>query len=581
MLQGVGQVINFSQSFSPPSAGHYSLRSSFNNSLDINPSNDSARAELVVVDTNGTAIDLTYYNGSTPSNLNVLNWSGGDSDDGAGVYYEPPYYPATISSVSAFVYSTAPLTTNDAFEIRVYDDDAPAGLGTLLATAAMPTAQFVPGSWNEVVFNTPIDIQSGGFYVGWYQVGGDVQLAQETSAPLSLRSFEILNNTWSTFRFNETQECLLIVELSKSCDIPGGISLGADTAICTGNSLTLSPGVMASSYSWTNGASSASISISSAGTYGVLVEDANGCTAEDSISVSLFATPSVSLGNDLVGCDGDTFVIAADMGFSSYQWSTGQTDSSIIVTLSNVYTLTVTDTNGCTAVDDVSVLLNPAPLVDLGQDQLVCFGNGQVATAISNLPGSYLWSTGETTPSITIGQPGTYWLQYTDMNGCVGSDTFNVSDDTPSINLGPDTIGCEGTPLVLDAGGGFVLYAWSDGTNTQTNAVSMAGDYSVQITNATGCTASDTITVALDPLPTPDFSAMGGQGANWFNWSFTNLSVDANSYLWDFGDGGSTSTDPSPTHLYAFPGDYEVSLIATNDCGSDTFTLTITLTNTD
>ncbi|MEL6843470.1 MAG: hypothetical protein AAFP02_09655, partial [Bacteroidota bacterium] len=249
LLQGVGQVINFSQSFSPPSAGHYSLRSSFNNSLDINPSNDSARAELVVVDTNGTAIDLTYYNGSTPSNLNVLNWSGGDSDDGAGVYYEPPYYPATISSVSAFVYSTAPLTTNDAFEIRVYDDDAPAGLGTLLATAAMPTAQFVPGSWNEVVFNTPIDIQSGGFYVGWYQVGGDVQLAQETSAPLSLRSFEILNNTWSTFRFNETQECLLIVELSKSCDIPGGISLGADTAICTGNSLTLSPGVMASSYS--------------------------------------------------------------------------------------------------------------------------------------------------------------------------------------------------------------------------------------------------------------------------------------------------------------------------------------------
>ncbi|MEL6846613.1 MAG: PKD domain-containing protein, partial [Bacteroidota bacterium] len=131
------------------------------------------------------------------------------------------------------------------------------------------------------------------------------------------------------------------------------------------------------------------------------------------------------------------------------------------------------------------------------------------------------------------------------------------------------------------AGGGFVLYAWSDGTNTQTNAVSMAGDYSVQITNTTGCTASDTISVALDPLPTPDFSAMGGQGANWFNWSFTNLSVDADSYVWDFGDGGSTSTDPSPTHLYAFPGDYEVSLIATNDCGSDTFTLTITLTNTD
>ncbi|MFK7924848.1 MAG: PKD domain-containing protein [Bacteroidia bacterium] len=582
LTQGVGQVVAFTQGFNAPSTGHYQYRVGFSNPIDINDTNDTTITEMIVVDTAGVAIDLTYYNGSTPSNLNATNWSGGGSDDGVGVYYEPPYYPATVSKISAFVYTTAPLTTTDAFEIRVFDDDAPAGTGTLLASVAVPTAQLIAGGWNEVVLPVPLDVLSGGFYVGWYQTGGDIQLAQETQTPISLRSYEILNDTWSTFRFNETQESLIRVTLSKSCNIVGGISLGADTAICAGNNLVLDGGMSAMTYSWSNGASTQTISVNSSGTYFVNIADANGCTAEDSITIAVNPNPVVNIGPDLSGCQGDTFVIAADMAFDSYQWASGQTDSSIVVTLNNVYALTVTDANGCTGTDDVNVTINLAPVINLGNDKKGCFGNGQTVALVSNITGQqYLWSTGDTTVSIAAAQAGTYWFQLIDANGCVGSDTISVTDDTPDVSLGDDVVGCEGTPVILDAGAGFVSYVWSNGGNTQTVSVSMAGDYSVNIINNTGCTDTDTISVTLEPLPNPNFSAQGGWGSNWFNWDFNNLSSGATSYAWDFGDGAGSSTDPNPSYSYAFPGDYDVILLATNDCGTDSITITITVSNTD
>lgn len=581
LTQGVGQTVAFTQGFNPPGLGHYQYRVGFSNPVDINSSNDTSTAEIIVVDTAGTAIELSYYNGSLPTQLNATNWSGGGSDDGVGVYYEPPYYPATVSKVSAFVYTTAPLTTTDAFEIKIYDDDAPAGLGTLLASVAVPTAQLIAGGWNEVILPVPIDILSGGFYVGWFQTGGDIQLAQETQIPISFRSYEILNDTWSTFRFNETQESLIRVTLSKSCNIAGGISLGADTAICAGNSLVLSAGMNAMAYSWSNGATSQTISVNTSGTYFVNVADANGCTGTDSISIMVNPIPVVNLGPDLSGCQGDTFVLASDMAFDSYQWASGQTDSSIVVTQNNVYAITVTDANGCTGTDDVSVTINPAPQVNLGNDKTGCFGNGQSVTLASNLVGQYIWSTGDTSFSVLVNQAGTYWIELTDANGCIGSDTIVVTDDTPNIDLGDDVVGCEGTPVVLDAGGGFVSYAWSNGDNTQTTSISMEGDYVVNIINNSGCTDSDTISVTLEPLPDPDFSAQGGWGANWFNWDFSNISTGATSYQWDFGDGAGTSTDPDPSYSYAFPGDYDVTLIAINACGSDSITITITISNTD
>ncbi|MEL7530365.1 MAG: PKD domain-containing protein [Bacteroidota bacterium] len=582
LTQGAGQTVAFTQGFTPPGPGHYDYRVGFSNPIDINDTNDTITSEMIVVDTAGTAVEITYYNGSTPSNLNATSWSGGDADEGVGIYYEPPYYPATVSKVSAFVYTTAPLLTTDAFEIRIFADDAPAGQGTLLASVAMPTANLIAGAWNELSLPVPIDILSGGFYVGWYQTGGDIQLAQETQTPLSLRNYEILNNVWSTFRFNESQESLIRVTLSKSCNIPGGISLGADTAICANNApLVLNAGMSGMTYSWSTGAATQTLSVDTSGMYSVNVVDANGCTAEDSIGVIVYPVPMVDLGMDVEGCQGDSFMLAPNMAFNAYSWSTGDATQSITVTQNNVYSLTVTDINGCLATDDISVTINPPPAVDLGNDQLGCFGNGQSVTVASNITGDYIWSTGDTTFSIVVDQAGTYWLELTDANGCVAADTINLSDDTPTIDLGDDIVGCEGTPVVLDAGAGFVSYIWSNGGNTQTISVSMEGEYRVDILNSSGCAASDTISVSLAPLPDPDFSAQGGWGANWFTWDFTNLSTGATSYFWDFGDGNGTSTDPNPAYSYVFPGDYDVSLIATNDCGSDTITISISLNNTD
>lgn len=579
---GMSQVAAFNQGYTPANTGTYTYRVTTTNTADINVSNNLQTAEMVVVDTVGTNLTLSYYNGTPPSSLNIINWTGGGADDGVGVYYEPPIYPLEITEVEAYVFFTAAPTTANAFEIRVYDDDAPPGQGTLLGSAFMPSANAVNDAWNTVPLASPIKVDSGGFYVGWYQTGGSIQLGQELTLPISKRSYEVLNDDWGTFRFNSTQESLLRVKLIKSCNIAAGTySLGADTAICAGNLLTLDPGVPGGTYSWSTGASSPTINVDTTGLYIVEISDANGCYGTDSIQVSLNPTPVLDLGPDVSGCQGDTFEIGANMAFASYQWSSGQTDSSILVHFNTGVTLSVLDSNGCGTVDNINITINPPPQVDLGPDQLGCFQEGGTVTVSTQILGSYLWSDGSTNDSLTLAQADTVWLQVTDVNGCLGADTIGVRDNTPSIDLGPDMTGCEGTAVSLSAATGFSSYAWSNGATSANTNVTAAGSYSVVVLNNTGCSATDTIEVNLEPLPDPNFNASGGWGINWFDWSFTNTSSGATSYTWNFGDGTPGSTAPNPSHQYAFDGQYDVKLVATNDCGSDSITIRITVTNTD
>lgn len=583
LMQNTGQLVSFSQGYTVSNTGSYFYEVETITNSDINPSNDLQVVEMVAVDTLGSSLTLSYYGGSIPLAGNVINWSGGDGDDGVGMYMEPPVYPLEIVSVDAFVFAdTSTFIDTNAFEIRIYADDGPPGQGTLLASVFQPADSVLSNSWNTVHFPTPVTLNSGGFYVGWYQTGGTVQLAQELVPPFSRRSFEVLANTWSSFRFNGSQEHLLRVNFQKACDPTSvSFSLGADTTICSGTLLTLAPGIANGAYSWSTGAMTPTLNVDSAGTFFVEVTNLNGCIGNDTINVGWLPSPSVDLGPDIVGCLGDTFVVAANGSFPTYAWSNGLSDSSIQVVNSSVLTLTVIDGNGCAANDNISVTITLPPQVNLGPDQFGCFQQGGTVDLMTNLPGSYLWSNGSTNNVITISQEDTVWLQVTDTIGCVGSDTIGVTDNTPTIDLGADITGCEGTPVQLDAGGGFANYNWSNGGSNQTTSVSMAGTYSVIVTNNTGCTATDTLAVMLDPLPDPNFSAQGGWGANWFRWDFTNATTGGTSYSWDFGDGSSPSTDPNPNHQYAFAGQYDVTLVATNACGSDSITISIEVTNTD
>jgi hypothetical protein len=125
---------------------------------------------------------------------------------------------------------------------------------------------------------------------------------------------------------------------------------------------------------------------------------------------------------------------------------------------------------GCSSADTVNVTLVNPPVLNLGNDTTICFGQ-QLTLNAGNPGNSFLWSTGATTQSITINQSGTYWVDVTN-TGCTVSDTIVVSVINASfVNLGNDTTICSGTSITLDPGIAGAVYAWSTGNTNQTITV--------------------------------------------------------------------------------------------------------------
>jgi hypothetical protein len=132
----------------------------------------------------------------------------------------------------------------------------------------------------------------------------------------------------------------------------------------------------------------------------------------------------INLGEDIDLCEGETADLSVMEGFDSYAWSSGETTSSIEVTSSGTYTVTVTDTSGMTGTDEITVTVHDNPVVDLGEDiesasDVTLDAGGGFAT--------YSWSTGESNQTIEVTESGTYSVTVTDDYGCTGEDEIEVT----------------------------------------------------------------------------------------------------------------------------------------------------------
>ena len=153
-------------------------------------------------------------------------------------------------------------------------------------------------------------------------------------------------------------------------------------------------------------------------------------------------------------------------------------------------------------------------------------------------------------------------------------DSLVFTIQPPAINLGADTVICEGTSIVLDAGLSNVT--WSTGETTQSITLSnlTPGTWPYYVSTPGGnCFATDTIEITVNPLPVPDFTATANQGTV----TFTNASANATTYHWNFGTGNpaDTSNATNPTFSYTASDTFTVVLTAVNDCGSASFTLDV------
>lgn len=288
---------------------------------------------------------------------------------------------------------------------------------------------------------------------------------------------------------------IVILELA-----PTLVSISGDSVFCQGNNTILDAGLGYVSYQWSTGDSSNSIVVDGAGAYSVTVTNALGCPGQDTLMVAIQPPPSVALPDTAALCENGLLLLDAGGGLAGYQWSTGDNTQTIEVDQAGLYELSVFDSLGCIAQASVEVVEVEVPVPSINGDLSLCPGQESTLT-VSDTYTSYLWSTGDTLATTTVTQSGFYILTVTDAAGCQGTANILVNE-APGITV--DITGaqdfCEGGSALLSAGS-HTSYHWSDGSTGPQLLVTESGQYSITVANLFGCTASDTVSIEVFPLP--------------------------------------------------------------------------------
>ncbi|GAB3694977.1 hypothetical protein GCM10027592_16520 [Spirosoma flavus] len=342
------------------------------------------------------------------------------------------------------------------------------------------------------------------------------------------------------------------------------------TLTCATSSVSLSA-TGSGTYQWSTGDTTSVISVDSIGTYSVILTGANGCSATASILVEQnVVTPALSISPSSATLTCATLAVSLSaVGSGTYLWSTGDTTQAISVTAAGPYSVTLTAANGCTATTMTTVEQNvatPSLSITPSTTTLTCAGPTAILSAIGS--GTYRWSTGATTSSISVSVAATYSVTLTSDNGCTSSTSVTVGQDTnvASVSISPSsaTLTCAATSVSLSAVGAGT-YRWNTGATTSSISVTAAGPYSVTLTAANGCTTTASQTVAQGGgAPTVSISAPAGTTLTCATTSVNLSVVGTGTYKWSTGE---TTSSISVTSAAT----YSVTLTAANGCSSTTY----------
>jgi thiol-disulfide isomerase/thioredoxin len=304
------------------------------------------------------------------------------------------------------------------------------------------------------------------------------------------------------------------------------VEAGIDTvtdALCAADAsgtatVSGSGGASSYTYNWSNGATGATADGLPAGTYEVTVSDQIGCS--DIVTV-VVGEPDVIVVNatstDETSNDANDGTASANpgggVGGYQYLWSTGETSSSISGLAPGLYTVDITDSNGCTVSQSVTVNSFSCQLTaESDAVATSCFGGNDGAAAIildnEEGPASFDWSTGDTSPEVTDLEAGIYTVTVQDANNCQLVVEVEVTQPLP---VGLEVVGSEAVDCAENASGmaeleasggvGGYTYEWPDGSVGPVQDQLAAGIYTVTATDANGCSALlDVLITEPDPL---------------------------------------------------------------------------------
>lgn len=274
------------------------------------------------------------------------------------------------------------------------------------------------------------------------------------------------------------------------------VNLGNDTTFCSNKPFILNATVPNNAtYLWNDNSVAPILSVDSTALYWVQVKGANGCYARDSIQVNYFQKPIVNLGKDIKVCEGENVSLDATFPAATYQWQNGSTNATFKPTQSGLYWVVVSK-NGCSESDSINVLFTPKPIVDLGNDTILCDDSQLILDA--TLPNAtYKWQNGAKSAFFPITEKGLYWVETT-VDGCSMRDSIQIIYNySPRLNLGTDKTICRGQVLELNAESYKSTYLWQDFSTLNKFDVNESGTYYVQATNFCGVD-SDTIKIEVE-----------------------------------------------------------------------------------
>ena len=283
------------------------------------------------------------------------------------------------------------------------------------------------------------------------------------------------------------------------------VDLGVDLDLCFAQlpyQLDATGSPEATNFVWQDGSIDPIYEIISAGDYSVTVSDT--CfSAADTMHVDVNnGFPQVVLPADLTICEGDTLMLSNTGTSGNYSWSDMSTDTTLTVTSGGTYSLTVTNICGSGADTIMVGEIDVPPVPDLGPDMSIC--NGDVLILSPMIPGvSYIWQDLSTADTFMVTSPGTYSVQASNVCGFTSDTIFVLAgNNVASIDLGADTMMCEGDLLVLSVAIPNVNFVWQDGSTLPTFDVTTSGTYYVIVSNQ--CSSeTDTILVGTIQPPIP------------------------------------------------------------------------------
>ncbi len=346
----------------------------------------------------------------------------------------------------------------------------------------------------------------------------------------------------------------LFVALAASTDVK--CNAGSDGTV----DITVSGGTPPYTFNWSNGHQLEDLVNVVAGTYSVTVEDANGCIKTLTQVVNEPTPLTLALLGTNIICNGAkngtvTSTVGGGVAPYNYFWSTGDTASSITGVGGGLYTVIVTDANGCSISGTVTLTEPPVYSLTLNVTNVLCFGDstGSISTTAGGgtPPYTYLWNT-SSTDSVLTGIPvGFYSVTVTDVNGCSSSASTTVTQPAElTINSSLFDVTCSGYSnglIDLTISGGVLPYTynWTGGSTSQDLTDIPGGIYDVTVSDNNGCTATESFSIA-EPAPISSTITKSDVTCNGAANGTATITVVGGSapynYLWsNFGGAASVS----------------------------------------